>query len=139
ESKRGRHSQSIEPSRWTSAALRALPIKAQSSIRRSMDAGLRGRAFAGSAEARRLRGTRSRAFHVELDLDVAARRVRIGTDLFVRVLRQCRKLRLGQALVLHVELDGETESARIARPDRNRAGDDCAFRILLLLLGDVIE
>src|SRR5207248_10813357 len=79
------------------------------------------------------------ALDLEPDLDVAAGRMRIRTDLFVRLVDERDELRPGQALVLDVELDREAEPPAVARSDRHGAGHDRTLRVLLLLLGDIIE
>ncbi len=63
----------------------------------------------------------SAADHLQRHVDIVARRVGVGTDLFVRLLRERCELRLRQALVLDMELYREAEAAALARPDRDRA------------------
>jgi len=46
-------------------------------------------------------GPTSLTHDLELDADVAARGVRVGADLLVRLFRKGLQLDLGQALVLH--------------------------------------
>jgi len=57
------------------------------------------------------------ADHVEFDVHVVTRRVRVGADLLVRLLDQLSELGLRQALVVDTHLHGEPEAATVARPD----------------------
>src|SRR6188472_4484414 len=57
------------------------------------------------------------AEHVEFDVHIVARRVRVGADLLVRLLDQLGELGLRQAFVLDAHLRGEPEAATVARPD----------------------
>src|SRR6476469_7718202 len=79
------------------------------------------------------------ADHVELDVDIVTRGVRVGADLFVRLLDQVRELRLLQALVLDTHLHGKTEAAAVARADRDGAGDLSVGRVLFVLLGNKVN
>jgi hypothetical protein len=54
--------------------------------------------------------------HGEVDGHVAARGVRVGADLLVRLLGEGGELGRGQALVLHLHIDGDAEAAAVARP-----------------------
>ena len=79
------------------------------------------------------------ADHVELDVDIVTRGVRVGADLFVRLLDQVRELSLLQALVLDTHLHGKTEAAAVARADRDGAGDLSVGRVLFVLLGNEVN
>ena len=79
------------------------------------------------------------ADHLELDVDIVTRGVRVGADLFVRLLDQVRELRLLQALVLDTHHHGKTEAAAIARADRDGAGDLSVGRVLFVLLGNEVN
>src|SRR5437660_2198154 len=80
-----------------------------------------------------------RSGNLELDGDVVARRVRIRADLLVRLAGERGELGMGQAPVLHAELDREAEAAAVARADRDRAGDARPGGVLLLPLADEVE
>ena len=75
----------------------------------------------------------------EVRFDVAAGGVGIGADLFVRLRRQGREIRLRKGFVLDVQLDREAEAAALAGPDRHRTLDLRIGRVLAVLLGDEIE
>src|SRR6185312_9972057 len=79
------------------------------------------------------------ADHLEFDVHVVARRVRVGADLLVRLLDQLGELALRQAFVLDAHLHGEPEAATVARPDRDGAGDLGLGGVLLVLLGNEIN
>src|ERR1700737_2336925 len=76
---------------------------------------------------------------LKLHVDIAARGVGIGADLFVGFLGQRRQIGLLQALVLDAQLDRYAEAAALTRADRNRAGDLGLGRVLLVLLADEVE
>src|SRR5271157_3047663 len=75
----------------------------------------------------------------DLDVDVAARRVAIRADLFVRLVDERLQFALRQARVGDVEHDRKAEAALLARADRDGAFDRRFRRVLLVLLGDVVE
>src|SRR5262249_46258525 len=76
---------------------------------------------------------------LQLDIDIAARRVRVGTDLFVRLLDGRGDFAFRETPILDRQLHGQAEAAALARPDRHRAGDFRFGRVLLLLRGDIVE
>src|SRR5215468_12341133 len=79
------------------------------------------------------------ADHLERHVHVAARGVRVGADLLMCFLRECRELGLGEALVLDAQLHRETEPAALARADRHRARNLRLGSVLLLLFADEVE
>src|SRR4029077_8221523 len=85
------------------------------------------------------RGAALGADHVELDVDIITRGVRVGAYLFVRLLDQVHELHLLQALVLDTHLHGKTEAAAVARADRDGAGDLSVCRVLFVLLGNKVN
>jgi hypothetical protein len=79
------------------------------------------------------------AGHLECHIDVAARRMRVGTDFLVRFPHEHGEIGLSNALILDVHLHREPKTTVLAHADRCRAcylGRRCVF---LLLLGDEIE
>src|SRR4051812_41275135 len=80
----------------------------------------------------------SAADDLELDVDVAARRVRVRADLLVGLGSEGCELRLGNRGVRDRELDREAEADALARPDRHRALDARLGGVDLLLLGDEV-
>src|SRR6185437_6916336 len=81
----------------------------------------------------------SGALDLDLHVDIVARGVRIGTDLLVRFLGECRQLGSQQARILHLELDRKPEPAAVARADRYLGGDTRLACILLVLFADEVE
>src|SRR5512132_1215631 len=79
------------------------------------------------------------ADHVEFDVHVVARRMRVGADLLVGFLHQLRQLDLRQALIFHSHLHRESEAAAVARTDRDGAGHLGLGGVLLVLLGNEID
>src|SRR5882672_3756779 len=79
------------------------------------------------------------ADHLECDIHVAARGVRVRADLLVRLAHECGELVLRNALVLYLHLDGDAEAAAVPRADRDSRGDGGLGRIALRLLGDEVE
>src|SRR5689334_10221149 len=80
-----------------------------------------------------------RALDGELYRDVVPGRVRVGTDLLVRLTGESFELRLRERRVPDMQLHREAEAAGVARPDRDAAGDGCALGVLLLLHRDIVE
>src|ERR1700730_15577975 len=76
---------------------------------------------------------------LELHVDVAARGMRIGADLLVRLARQRGQVGLRQAAILDPHLHRQAESAQLARTDRNGTGDSRLARVLFLLFRDEVE
>src|SRR3954470_11961212 len=95
--------------------------------------------FAVRNPATRMLTRGSGADDLELNVDVAARRVRIRADLLVRLVGQRRELRLGHRLVRDGELHREAEADALARADRHGALDARLGGVDLLLLGDEVE
>ena len=76
---------------------------------------------------------------IEGDVNVAARCMRIGADLFVSFLNEARQLGLRQAFVLDAHLNGEPEAAAVARADGCGTCHPGFARILLVLFRDEVE
>jgi hypothetical protein len=79
------------------------------------------------------------AYDLKYHFDIATRGVRIGTDFLMRLFRQSCEIRLRDGLVLDVQLDSEAKAAALARTDRYRTDHLRLGRVLLVLLGNVIE
>ena len=54
---------------------------------------------------------------LDLHVDIAARRVRVGADFLVRFLRERREFSLRQARIYDLELHGDPKAAAVARTD----------------------
>src|SRR5712692_3596489 len=76
---------------------------------------------------------------LEGDVDVAARGMRVGADLFVRFPGERDELGLRNALVLDAHLHREAETAGFARADRHGAGDLGVGGVALLPPCDEVE
>jgi hypothetical protein len=79
------------------------------------------------------------AYDLKQHLDIATRGVRIGTDFLMRLFRQSCEIRLRDGPVLDVQLDSEAKAAALARTDRYRTDHLRLGRVLLVLLGNVVE
>src|ERR1700722_5065216 len=78
-------------------------------------------------------------FDCQVYFDIAARRVRIGANLLMRLVGERLQFGGRQAVVDDVEFYGEAEAAGFARADRNRAIRRRLAGVLLVGLCDVIE
>src|SRR5207302_2968720 len=87
----------------------------------------------------RLKSKSLTADHLEGDIHVAARGVRVGADLFVRFPGERGELGLRNAPVLDAHLHREAETASFARADRHGAGDPGLGGVALLLLCHEVE
>src|SRR5207302_2910232 len=87
----------------------------------------------------RLKSKSLTADHLEGDIHVAARGVRVGADLFVRFPGERGELGLRDAPVLDAHLHREAETAAFARADRHSAGDLRVGGVALLLLRHEVE
>ena len=72
-------------------------------------------------------------------MDVAAGGVRGGAYPFVRLRRESGEFRLREALVLDVDLHGESKSTALARSDADFAGNGGLPRSLVILFSDEVE
>src|SRR5207247_9106921 len=79
------------------------------------------------------------ADHLEGDIHVAARGVRVGADLFVRFPGERGELGLRNAPVLDAHLHCEAETASFARANAHGAGDPGLGGVALLLLCHEVE
>src|SRR4026209_2198970 len=79
------------------------------------------------------------ADHVEFDVHIVTRRVRVGADLLVCLLDQLGELGLWQAFVLDAHLHRKPEAAAIARPDRHGASHLGLGGVLLVLFRDEVD
>jgi hypothetical protein len=60
--------------------------------------------------------------HAKINVDIAAGCMRVRTDFFVGLARQCLKLALSYRAIHHVKFHGQTESAQGARAYGDAAG-----------------
>src|SRR5260370_3606836 len=79
------------------------------------------------------------ADHIERDIHVAARRMRVGTDFLVRFPHERGELGLRNAFILAAPVRRKPEPAASPRAYRHPAGYLGPRRVFLLLLGDEIE
>src|ERR1700685_2139930 len=78
------------------------------------------------------------ADHLERDVHVAARRMRVGTDFLVCFPHEHGEIGLSNALILDLHLHREPKTTVLARADRYRARYLGPRRVFLLLFGDEI-
>src|SRR5262245_4993090 len=81
----------------------------------------------------------SAAANLDLDINVAPGRVRIGADLVMCFLHESGEFGLGQAAILDVELYGEAKAPTLAGTYRDLGGDTRLAGILFVLLADEVE
>src|ERR1700722_9425596 len=79
------------------------------------------------------------ADHLERDIHVAARRMRVGTDFLVCFPHEHGEIGLSNALILDAHLHREPKTTTLADADRCRACYLGRRRVFILLLGDEIE
>jgi Integrase core domain len=131
------------PSRWTPSRIRpdGLSGRLNPLMRAEIGAIPRHRAhalFRARVDRRQSCGCLG-ASDVELDLDIAARGVRVGADILVCLLSQHSEVRLAEGHILDAQSNGKAKPTSLSRADRHRAFDFCIGRVHMLLLGDEIE
>src|SRR5262245_55904054 len=97
------------------------------------------RATTGSTTAPTRSAQALPADHLEPNIYVAARRVRIGTDLFVRFTDERPQLGFPHDQVRDAPLPREGEPPTLARADAHGASNLGCRRVAFLLLGHEVE
>src|SRR5271154_6911637 len=73
------------------------------------------------------------AFDLESEVNISARRMAVGTDLFVGLFDQSDGFVLRQRWNLDVHRDRDAEASALARPDGSVACDHSSLDVLLML------